>query len=148
MGTHGDRSSAQSTRSESTGSVRYRCISCHRPRSSTYHSRHPPEEPPPPPGVCRRCIRKEEHPTVSPATLYEVHHYHHTCGCRNEQPTPSTPVSTHVSTPVEPPPYTADIRCAELPVEERRRESPSMDQHAEETPPPVKFWLKPSYQRG
>jgi hypothetical protein len=138
-GTREDHNSAQSTKSSRTRLVRYWCMWCHRPRSSTYHSRHPPAEPPPPQGVCRRC-RKEEHPAAPPITLYEVHHYHHHCGCRDEQPS--------LSTPVDPPPYPADSGYAELPAEENGRRSRSMHQLAENAPPPIKFWMKPSYQSG
>jgi hypothetical protein len=139
------RNPAQSHRS--AGRTRYWCIACSRPRSSTYHSRHPPDEPPPPPGVCRRCVKEElrEH-HCPPATvkIYEVHHYHHTCGCLTEQP--------HAGTPVEPPPYPESHIAAELPelpelaADESRGRPPCMGQLSEMAPPPVKYWMKPVYQ--
>src|ERR1700726_136620 len=112
-----DREPVRSTRSKgSVKPARYRCIACDRPRSSTYHLRHPPEEPPPPQGVCRRCIEEEqpkEHLPPPPAiTIHEVHHYHHACACINEQPCASTPVEL----PLSP----ADPECAELPAEEKK----------------------------
>lgn len=127
--------------------IRYRCIICSRERSSTYHSRHPPEKPRPPPGVCRRCKKEQlekqlkeqvkEHPSTPPAiTIHEFHHYHHTCTCRHELPS--------VSTPVEPllPQYPG---CVELPAEKMGGKPRSPYQLLERVPPPVKFWTKPVY---
>jgi hypothetical protein len=70
---------------------RYRCFACHRPRSSTYHNRHPPNEPPPRPSICRRCVDEERQieerqaqPFAQPQiTVYEIHH-HYAC-CKHEQ---------------------------------------------------------------
>ena len=132
--------------------IRYRCMTCSRERSSTYHSRHPPEKPRPPPGVCRRCKKEQleeqlkeqlkeklkEHPPTPPAiTIHEFHHYHHTCTCRHELPSASTPVETLL------PPYPG---CVELPAENMRGRSRSPHQLFERVPPPVKFWTKPSYR--
>ena len=140
-GKHKDRDPARSTKS--TGSrkpARYWCVACDRPRSPTYHLRHPSDKPPPPQGVCRRCIKEEqskEHPPPPPAiVIYEVHHYyHHACACTNEQP--------FASPPVELPQYPAYPQCAELPAEEKN--SLSLHQLFEPAPPPVKFGVKPSY---
>jgi hypothetical protein len=128
----------------STGRTRYWCIACDRPRSSTYHSRHPLDEPPPPRSVCRRCIKEgfEEH-HCPPATvkIYEVHHYHHACGCPTEQP--------HAGASVEPPPYPESPVAAdlpELPADESRGRPHAMGQLSEMAPPPVKFWMKPQYR--
>jgi hypothetical protein len=115
--------------------ARHICYVCQRPRSSTYHSRHPPREPPPPQGVCRRCVREEkleEHRQPPPAiTIFEIHHYHHDCACKQEQP--------HASLPVKLPPPPAYLGCAELPAEDlrdRKGRSLSLDR-LERAPPPV-----------
>jgi len=115
---------ARSVRSQSTErSVRYRCSVCKRSRSPTYHSRYPPGMPPPPPSVCRRCTRTEQ---PCPIAIYEIHHYHHDCVCRDEKAT--------VAGPLELPTLTAHPGCAELPAvssrERGRWRSPP--------PPPVK----------
>ena len=131
-------SPGESTRS--TGRTRYWCITCGRPRSSTYHSRHPPEDPSPLQGLYRRCIHKEvkEDP---PLTIYEVYYYYHACSCTNEQP------SASMSTPVGPLPYTEDPVYAELPAKESRSRSPSTYRLSGGAPPLVKFWMKPGYQK-
>lgn len=136
-----DREPARSTRSTGgTKPARYRCIACDRARSSTYHLRHPSEEPPPPQGVCRRCIKKEqlkEHlPPPPTITLYEIHHYHHACTCKNKQPCASTPVELPQCLPYH--------GCAELPAEDRKGKSLSPHQQ-ERVPPLVKYWMKPGY---
>lgn len=123
--------------------ARYICYACQRPRSFTYHSRHPPGEPPPPQGVCRRCAgeeKPEEHLQPPPAiTIYEIHHYHHDCTCKHEQPCVSA------STPVELPLQPAYPRCAELPAEDLRdRKDGSLSPHQlGRVPPVVNFWSKP-----
>ena len=133
------RELARSTRSTCNGKlVRYRCIACGRPRSSTYHLRHPPEKPPPPQGICRRCIDKEkqkEHLPPPPAiTIYEIHYYHHACTCKREQHC----ASTHVELPLSP----AHPVYAELPAEDRKGGSLHLYQLFERVPPPVKFETK------
>jgi hypothetical protein len=138
LGKHEGRGSAR--RTSSTGSMqpaRYRCAECGRPRSSTYHSKHPPEEPPPPQGVCRRCIRKEQQKVLPPATtVYEFHHYHHACACKQEQACPRIPVE-----PLLCPAY---VERAELPAEEKKDRPVSL-QLFEEAPPPVRWETKPCY---
>ncbi len=135
------RESARSTRSMRKGKpARYRCIACDRPRSSTYHLRHPPGEPPPPQGICRRCIEKEKqkehlHPPLA-ITIYEVHHYH--CTCKREQPCASTSVELPLSL--------AYPGCAELPAEDKKCGSLSPYQLFERVPPPVKFGMKPNFR--
>jgi hypothetical protein len=165
------REPARSTRSTCNGKpARYRCIACDRPRSSTYHLRHPPEEPPPPQGICRRCIDKEkqkEHlPPPLAITIYEIHYYH-ACTCKREQRC----ASTHVELP--PPP--AHPGCAELTAGDREAGSlplsPAHPVYAElpaegrkggslplyhlplyhlfeRVPPPVKFETKPNFRSG
>jgi hypothetical protein len=136
------RDAARDGRSMSnTNPPRYRCITCGRSRSSTYHSRHPPEEPPPPPGVCRRCIDKEqkEHPPPYPGiTIYEIHHYLHDCTCQHERSFASTVVELPVS-PVYP-------ACAELPAEDSKDRPLAPRKLLERIPPPVAFWTKPRKQ--
>lgn len=139
-GKHEDRDPARSTRSTGIPKLAaYRCITCGRPRSSTYHLRHPPEKSPPPQGVCRRCLKKEQSKENPPPAIiiYEVHHYHHACACANGQP--------FASPPVELPRYPAYPQCAELPAEEKKGSSLSPYQLFEPAPPPVKFGVKPSY---
>jgi hypothetical protein len=91
--------------------VRYICYVCQGPRSSTFHSRYPPGEPPPSQGVCRRCVR-EESCQPPPTTIFEIHHYHHDCACKHDQPRASTMAKLP-----PPPPY---LGCAELPAEDLR----------------------------
>jgi hypothetical protein len=133
---------ARSTRS--TGSVkpaRFWCIACDRPRSFTYHLRHPPKKPCPPPGVCRKCIKREqlkEHPYLPLAIMfYKVHHYYYTCAYINEQPCASTPVEL----PLRP----AYPEYAELLAEECKDRPLSSHQLLERAPSPVKFEIKPFY---
>lgn len=136
------RDAARGRRSMSnTNPPRYRCITCGRSRSSTYHLRHPPEEPPPPPGVCRRCIDKEqkEYPPPYPeTTIYEIHHYHHDCTCQHKRSLPSTAAELPL-----PPAYPAR---AELPAEDSKDRSLAPRKLLERVPPPVAFWTKPDYQ--
>lgn len=111
---HQQLSSTMSTRSLKP--ARYTCYVCQRPRSSTYHSRHPARGPPPPQGICRRCVREEEfeeHMHSPPITIFEIHHYHHDCACTQEQ----TRASTLVKQSPPPPAY---LGCAELPAEDLR----------------------------
>ena len=136
------REPAGSTRSTRNGKpARYRCITCDRPRSSTYHLRHPPEKPPPPQGICHRCIEKEkqkDHLPPPPAiTIYEVHHYHHACTCKREQSCASTPVELPLS-PAHP-------VCAELPAEDKKGTTLSLYELFERVPP-VKFGTKPNFR--
>ena len=160
------REPARSTKSTCNRKpARYRCIACDRPRSSTYHLRHPPEEPPPPQGICRRCIDKEkqkEHLPPPPAiTIYEIHYYH-ACTCKREQ--------RYASTHVELPPPLAHPRCAELtardreagslplslvhlvyaelPAEDRKGGSLPLYHLFERAPPQVKFETKPNFRSG
>jgi hypothetical protein len=165
------REPARSTKSTCNRKpARYRCIACGRPRSSTYHLRHPPEEPPPPQGICHRCVDKEnqkEHLTPPPPpplaiTIYEIHYYHQACTCKREQHC----ASTHVELPLSP----AHPRCAELSAEDRKggslplsaarpgyAELPAEDRKGgslplyqlfERVPPPVKFGTKPNFRSG
>jgi hypothetical protein len=136
-GKYEDRESARGVKH-----ARYRCIACHRPRSSMYYLMHPPEEPPPPQGMCRRCINRQqqnEHFPLFPViTIYEIHHCHHDCGCRVEKPCAGT------GTPMELP---LSLVCHELSAEESKGKSPSPHHLLEQVAPPlVKFWAKPSNQ--
>jgi hypothetical protein len=125
--------------SESTNSrelTRHICYVCQRSRSWRYHSSHPPGKRPSSRGVCRRCVREEksdERPQPSPQiTIYEIHHYHHDCRCKQKHLT--------ANTPVELPLQSAYPRCAELPAKYfRDRKGGSLSPK----PPPANFQNKP-----
>jgi hypothetical protein len=65
------------------------CSICQRSRSSWHPVGH----------VCSRCIRKEHTSVTQPLaiTVYEIHHYHHTCGCAH------APCSTKTENVIERP---------------------------------------------
>jgi hypothetical protein len=77
------------------------CSVCRRSRSS----RHPVGH------VCSRCIRKEQTPVIPPPaiTIYEIHHYHHTCRCAH------APCSTKTENVIELPAGPVTPPSIELP---------------------------------
>jgi hypothetical protein len=124
---------------------RHVCYVCQRPRSSSYHARHPLR-----PGdtpiqrVCSRCVKKGYSERIAPSptiTVYEVHHYHHTCSCRHELHSPRSDDVVELPTNVKTP------DCVELPSEELRRPNRSFSfshKFPEDRPPQVRTWTKPN----
>jgi hypothetical protein len=123
---------------------RHFCYICQRPRSSSYHARHPIR-----PGdvpvsrVCSRCIRKgrsAEFIKQSPViTVYEVHHYHHMCLCTQRTSSP-----TNIDF-VELPASTVMPQCAELSSEGvRHSDIPYCLSRLQDRPPEVRTWRKPN----
>ena len=115
--------------------VTYRCSNCERPRSSTYHARHPSWEPPPTQGVCRRCIGKE--PQEQAPMIFEIHHYHHACTCQLEQIREST-----LGELPSPPVYPGYTELPEDGVRQGNDGPLGSNRLQESRPPPVTFSTK------
>ncbi|KAH6670160.1 hypothetical protein B0J14DRAFT_598011 [Halenospora varia] len=118
------------------------CAACQRPRSSSYHERHPlvPGKIPRP-GVCSRCVKEyflQEPIQSSPTVTSEVHHHHyhvhHYYFCQHDE-------VESIATPDEPP-----SPRAELPSETFHRHSPTWME--DQSPPPVYQWTKPVLPQG
>lgn len=122
------------------------CSFCRRSRSSWHPVGH----------VCSRCIRKEQTSVkLSPAiTVYEIHHYHHTCGCAHAPRSTKTdnaielPTGSVTSPSIELPAGSVTPVAIELPGEDIRRPYlTTFSSRWEDRPPLVRTWRKPDLPR-
>jgi hypothetical protein len=138
------RKVARDSRARDTFIPKHICCVCQRPRSSSYHARHPlgigdsPID-----RVCTRCIRKgrtlEHTAPLTVVVIQEVHHYYHTCACMDRV------CSKKDSNVIELP---ADSPRVELPGEDSRRFSTSFLDRLVDRPPVVRTWKKPYALNG